>query len=174
MMDKSLAEIASGGISIRPADETDAGRLAELRYAFRLEMFDAVEPEAPFIERCQGWMQERLRNPSAWRCWVAETDSKLVGNIWAQLIEKIPNPCVEPECHAYITNFYVHDHYRRHGVGSQLLATALEWIHRHGVHAVILWPSEQTREFYSRNGFAVRDDLMEKLIANGRAESNTP
>jgi ribosomal protein S18 acetylase RimI-like enzyme len=49
----------------------------------------------------------------------------LVGNLWLQLIEKIPNPTTEPEQHAYVTNFYVTEAARGQGIGTMLLSAAL-------------------------------------------------
>jgi hypothetical protein len=32
------------------------------------------------------------------------------------------------------------------------------------VHAIILWPTERSRSLYERQGFAVRDDMMELIV----------
>ena len=88
-----------------------------------------------------------------------------MGHLWLQLIEKIPNPIVEPEQHAYITNFYVREEARGCGIGARLLEAALAWSKAQDVQAVILWPTEQSRSLYLRHGFAVRDDLLELLLA---------
>jgi GNAT superfamily N-acetyltransferase len=95
---------------------------------------------------------------------VAERERELVGNLWAQLIEKIPNPAVEPERHAYVTNFYVREGERGRGTGSLLLSAALDWCRESDVHAVILWPTERSRSLYLRHGFAVREDLLELIV----------
>ena len=108
-------------------------------------------------------MQEHLQS-EVWECWVAEVNQQLIGAIWVQLVEKIPNPRAEAEHHAYITNFYIEEEARGRGVGSQLLSAALDWCQTRDVHAVILWPTERSRSLYERFGFAVRDDLMELVI----------
>lgn len=151
-------------INIRLALASDAHALAHLRYNFRSSTGAVSEGEAEFVARCRLWMEERLREGFAWRCWMAERGQRLVGNLWAQLIEKIPNPAVEPECHAYITNFYVRESERGRGTGKLLLTAALDWCRESGVHAIILWPTERSRPLYLRHGFAVRDDLLELLI----------
>jgi GNAT superfamily N-acetyltransferase len=153
------------GVNIRLATEPDAHALAQLRYEFRSSVGLVSEWESEFVGRCRRWMSERLREGGAWRCWVAERESELVGNLWAQLIEKIPNPVAEPERHAYVTNFYVREGERGRGTGSLLLAAALDWCRSSGVHAVILWPTERSRALYLRHGFAVREDLLELIIA---------
>jgi len=159
-------------IVVRLASVGDAPSLAKLRYAFRSNtgIGPASEDEAGFIERCNVWMQERLREDGPWRCWIAEQERALVGNLWGQLIEKIPNPSPEPEYHAYLTNFYVSEGARGRGVGSRLLSAALDWCRASQVHAVILWPTERSRPLYLRHGFAVREDLLELLIAEKSEE----
>jgi GNAT superfamily N-acetyltransferase len=108
-------------------------------------------------------MEEHLKS-DAWHCWVAESNGLLIGALWLQLVEKIPNPRNEAEHHAYITNFYVQETARGAGIGSRLLREALDWCQAREVHAVILWPTERSRSLYERNGFAMRDDLMELII----------
>jgi|ERR1041384_242187 GNAT superfamily N-acetyltransferase len=151
--------------SVRRATVADAPMLARLRYAFRASVGVVSEGKAEFIERCRLWMAERVGADDRWRVWVAEQAGAPVGNLWLQLIEKIPNPTTEPEHHAYVTNFYVIEAARGQGIGSMLLSVALSWCETSGVHAVILWPTAQSRALYLRHGFAVREDLLELLIA---------
>lgn len=154
-------------VDIRRATPADAAMLGALRHDFRTRNIPGDEDRDEFIARCEAWMRERLGDDGLWRCWVAEQDGAAVGNIWLNLIEKIPNPAPETECHAYITNFYVLEEIRGQGLGSRLLETALEWCKERRVHAAILWPSDRSRPLYERNGFAVREDLLE-LIVTGK------
>ena len=149
--------------TIRVATPSDADALAQLRYALRASTGRATESKTEFIERCSAWMNKHLQS-DAWNCWVAELNGQLIGAVWLQLVEKIPNPRAEAEHHAYITNFYIEQEARGSGIGSQLLRTALEWCEGRDVHTVILWPTERSRSLYERHGFAVRDDLMELII----------
>jgi GNAT superfamily N-acetyltransferase len=151
-------------INVRLATASDAAALAQLRYALRSGNRAVSEDESEFVARCRLWMAERLGAGDAWRCWVAERGHELVGNIWTQLIEKIPNPSPEPERYAYITNFYVREGERGRGTGSRLLSVALEWCRASDTHAVILWPTERSRPLYLRHGFAVPEDLLELMI----------
>lgn len=136
-----------------------------LRYSFRSISDNDVESEATFLTRCSSWMSERLQQ-SNWRCWVVEQDSAILGALWLQLIEKIPNPTSEPEFHAYITNVFINEAARGAGLGSQLLTEALTFCKQQSVHAVILWPTEKSRTLYERHGFAIRPDLLELLISD--------
>ncbi|MEK6300566.1 MAG: GNAT family N-acetyltransferase [Acidobacteriota bacterium] len=164
MPNEALENQSSRKVAIRLATVSDALMLAKSRYAFRSSIGSAHEDEEEFVRRCAPWMQERLREGSPWKCWIGECDQMPAGHLWLQIIEKIPNPTIEPEYHAYLTNFYVHEEARGKGIGSMLLSAALAWSQTHDVHAVILWPTEQSRSLYLRHGFAVRDDLMELIV----------
>ena len=151
-------------VQVRLACEADALMLARLRYEFRSEFHDLIETEESFVERCAAWMQEHLSPESHWKCWIAEWQQVPVGNVWAQLVEKIPNPLAESEHYVYLTNFYVREEYRSKGVGSMLLSAALAWSRSKNAHTVILWPTERSKPFYSRNGFSQTDKLMQLVI----------
>jgi len=140
-----------------------------MRYVFRASLGDAVEDEASFVERVTSWMAQRLGEYGAWRCWVAVQDGAIAGHLWLQTIEKIPNPVVELERHAYITNVFVDEALRGSGVGQRLLDAALAFCREQGVDSAILWPTSRSRTLYARNGFAVRDDIMEANLDQGRA-----
>ena len=147
-------------IRIRVASESDALTLARLRYEFRSLFHQVREDEATFVERCTVWMRERLRSESLWKCWIAESQDTAVGDVWVQLVEKIPNPIEEPEYYIYLTNFYVREQHRSHGVGSMMLSEILDWGRSMNIKEIILWPTERSKTFYMRHGFATTEDLM--------------
>src|SRR4051794_4315262 len=114
-------------VEVRLATELDALMLARLRYEFRSSFHEVIEHDVSFVERCTVWMQERFRKDTQWKCWIAECGQTPVGNVWAQLVEKIPNPIAEPEQYVYVTNFYVRPEHRGNGIGSKLLSAVLAW-----------------------------------------------
>jgi len=163
--------------SLRLATAADAPALAALRHAFRAELAPPSEPREAFERRCAGWMAARLAAPSAWRCWVATGSpgeqqeapgDAILAMLWAQRIEKVPNPVDEPEMHLYVTSFYVAPAARGGGLGSRMLAAVLGWARAERVDAVLLWPSARSRSLYLRHGFAVRDDVLELRLGGGR------
>jgi GNAT superfamily N-acetyltransferase len=156
-------------VNIRLATLADALPLARLRYEFRAASGETLEREREFVSRCAEWMTERLKGGGAWRCWVAEDEAQLIGNVWLQLIEKIPNPAPEPERHAYLTNLFVREAARGRGVGSALLTAALACCAACGVHAIILWPTERSRPLYLRHGFSAPADMFASYIGGPKS-----
>ena len=148
-------------IEIRSATESDAATLARLRYELRSSSHEVIENEDAFLARCTAWMNERLQQGSYWQCWIAERQSIAVGAVWAQLIEKIPNPIAEPEHYVYLTNFYVREEYRDQGLGSRMLAAVLDWAKSKDAQMVILWPTDRSKPFYLRHGFTFAGDSMQ-------------
>jgi len=156
----------ASNITVRTASPSDANDLAKLRFALRAPAERVHEDDESFLMRCRVWMQARLHNDRRWKCWIAESEGMVVGNLWAQLIEQIPNPTSERECFIYFTNFYVLREFRGSGVGSSLFRAALNWSRNQSVHAGILWPTERSRTLYSRHGFTVGTNLMEMTFDN--------
>lgn len=148
---------------IRLATTDDLAELARLRHAFRSTLSAPNEDEVAFLARCTAWMSEHLGN-GHWYCWVAAGAAGLLGNVWLQLVEKIPTPTDEPEEHAYLTNFFVLKGARGSGIGSEMLSRLLEWSARREVHAVFLWPTTRTRGLYERHGFMADGDVMQILF----------
>jgi HPt (histidine-containing phosphotransfer) domain-containing protein/N-acetylglutamate synthase-like GNAT family acetyltransferase len=155
------------GLLLRAGRRDDAAALARLRWAFRCELARPAEAEEAFLARCTGWMAARLGEDLRWRCWVAEVAGEIVGNLWLERLEKMPNPIGEPELHAYVTNLYVVPSRRAAGIGGLLLEVALDFCRGAGVDVVLLWPSARSRSLYERHGFAVRDDVLELRPAGG-------
>ena len=147
-------------LTVRAAGVADAADLAELRYEFRAAERPAIEARDGFITRCAAWMRERLAPGSSWHCIVAERDGAMVGHVWLEVVDKVPNPGAgEPERHVYLTNLYVRPA-ARGGAGSALVESALAWCRERGADTVILWPSEKSRTLYARYGFAHSTDIL--------------
>jgi GNAT superfamily N-acetyltransferase len=151
-------------VQIRAAGPEDARVVAQMRFEFRGTRAGVIEEEAAFVERCAAWMRARLVGES-WSCWIAADGDTIIGHIWMYTLEKIPNPAVEPEHHAYITNFFVRESHRGAGIGTRLLETALDACRARAVDAVILWGTTQSRPLYLRHGFAVPERLLELEIS---------
>jgi len=145
--------------AIRRAAPADARRLAELRWEFRAGKDAPVEDRGAFIDRCAGWMSAELQE-RRWRAWVAERDGEIVGQVWLQVVSKVPNPNGERTRHGYISNVYVTPA-ARGGVGTRLLDAAIEWASQHQIDRVVLWPTARSRSMYVRRGFTPNGEVLE-------------
>ena len=154
--------------SVRRATPADAIILASLRYEFRSAIGEAIESPEEFVVRCEGWMRDRLSNDELWLAWIAETQdedgSLAIGAVWLQLIEKVPNPVIEKETHAYITNLFVLESGRDRGAGSTLLEAAIAECETRDVDTIVLWPTPRSRSLYERHGFATTNDVMARVL----------
>lgn len=149
-----------GEIRVRRATVADVSALATLRYEFRSQRKPPVEGAGEFIPRCIEWIRPRVGDETRWRVWILEHDGAIVGNIWLEIIEKLPNPNVERELHGYITNFYIRSEYRNTGAGSRVLDAVLAECKRLDVDSVFLWPSERSRPLYERHGFVTPSTML--------------
>lgn len=153
---------------IRPATPADAQALARMRFRFRAELAPPAEAEAAFVARAAPWIAARLGR-EGWRAWVAaDASGAIVGNLFMQLVEKLPNPAVEAETIAYLTNFFIVPERRRGGLGARMLRIALAACPPDQVDMVVLWPSPGSVTLYRRAGFAPPATMLE-LPLRGRA-----
>lgn len=154
--------------SVRRATPADAVVLAALRYEFRSAIGEAIESPEEFVARCEGWMRDRLSNDELWLAWIAETrdegGSLAIGAVWLQLIEKVPNPVIEKETHAYITNLFVLESGRGNGAGSSLLEAAIAECEARDVDTIVLWPTPRSRSLYHRHGFSTTNEVMARVL----------
>jgi GNAT superfamily N-acetyltransferase len=145
---------------VRRATPDDAATLARFRFAFRSKRHPVSEGEDDFLARCTPWMRARLGADSRWRVWLLEQAGTPIGNIWLQMIEKIPNPGAESELYGYISNFFVQPAHRNSGAGTMLLDAAIAECRRLHTGMVFLWPSDESRPLYLRNGFGAADAML--------------
>jgi GNAT superfamily N-acetyltransferase len=134
--------------------------MAVMRYDFRTELAPPAESRPEFIERATTWFARRLEVGS-WTGWLALEREQPVGLVLVQLVEKVPNPVVEPESLGYVSSLYVRPERRDHGFGGALLRTAVDFCRDHGVDTVVLWPSPRSVPLYERHGFRHQGDVME-------------
>lgn len=152
----------TGGLvtQLRRAGRSDARVMAMMRYAFRTELAAPAESEQQFVERATAWLADRLALGS-WTGWLALEREEPVGLVLMHLVEKVPNPVVEPESLGYVSSLYVRPRCRDRGIGDVLLRTAVDFCRDHGVDTVVLWPSPLSVSLYQRHGFRRQGDVME-------------
>jgi GNAT superfamily N-acetyltransferase len=147
--------------TIRLSARPDIDALVEMRRDFTFEYPEANEDlsRVGFEADCAAFLEEAISS-GRWQIWVAELDGRIVSHIFVALIDKVPRPAGENTKIAYLTNVYTRPDYRGRGIGAQLIKRAQQAARDAGVELMIVWPSDETVEFYKREGFADPDEPL--------------
>lgn len=148
-------------MNIRKATTEDIDALILMRWEYTLEHQPGMSDDFElFATECRVFLEEAIRG-ERWHIWVAELGGVIASHVYVQLVDKVPRPGRISYPFAYMTNVYTDPDYRSQGIGSQLLYTIREWSAANHLEFIIVWPSEESREFYARNGYTLCHDPME-------------
>jgi GNAT superfamily N-acetyltransferase len=149
-------------MNIRLAEAKDIKQLIKMRWDFTIE-YDESKRNASFNDfekECQSFLENAI-NCGQWFIWVAEENEKVVSHIYIELIQKVPRPGRITYPFAYMTNVYTVPEYRNMGVGSKILKTIDKWIKENNYEFVIVWPSDESINYYKKNGYVHCKEPME-------------
>ncbi|GAA0349522.1 GNAT family N-acetyltransferase [Bacillus horti] len=153
-------------IKVRLAKKEDVDQLVKMRWDFTNEHrqipVEDKEYDA-FYDECKSFLLEAIHN-GRWFIWVAETEEQIVSHIYIELINKVPRPGRKTNPFTYMTNVYTLPEYRGKGIGSQLLQEIESWSKDNEYKFIIVWPSDESIDFYKRNGYKLCNDPMELVI----------
>jgi GNAT superfamily N-acetyltransferase len=156
---------------IRQATLSDANELAQLRWAFSSPTQQTAQPLDEFRGPFTEYIAEALAE--GWVIWVAESAGHIVGNMYVQLVDKLPRPGRFGHRWGYVTNVYVIPEMRNTGLGAELMEHVQAWAREADLEFLLLWPSERAVPFYQRTGFALEQDaLIWELPARGNRQSH--
>ena len=91
------------------------------------------------------------------RIWLAEVNHELVGSI--AIVGR-------SQRQAQLRWFFVHPHYRGHGIGRKLIAKAIQFSKRAGYKTVYLWTTSQletARHLYLDSGFKKTEEKEHRI-----------
>ena len=143
---------------IRQGTLADADRLARLRWDFSSVAQQAAQPFDAFQEPFAAYLAEAVA--SGLIIWVVESADRLLGNIYVQLVRKLPRPDRFGRHWGYVTNVYIIPEMRDSGIGAALMARVQQWASDEHLEFLILWPSERSIPFYQRTGFVLDQDAL--------------
>ena len=148
-------------VTIRPATVSDVPELAELRKAFTFEdPVQAVELRDDFEDAFTEIVGAGITG-GRWMVWVAEADGAIVSHAFVGLVDKIPRPIRQDRWLGYVTNVYTRPEHRGRGIGAALLDRVTAWAAEENVELLVVWPSEESVDFYEQAGFSSgRDPLV--------------
>lgn len=151
-------------MQLRLAERKDVNQLVEMRWNFTLEdneMKVSIKKDyKSFRLEFQAFLENAWKSET-WFIWVAEEEAKIISHIYIQLIPKVPRPGRITYPFAYLTNVYTMKNYRNQGIGSKLISTVNEWAKNNNYEFIIVWPSEESVEFYKRNGYVPCKEPLE-------------
>lgn len=147
----------------RTATESDFPQLAEMRWDFRQESGEeiAVIEKAEFIEKCLEFLQSEVEN---YTYWIAENDGEIISHIFVCRIKLVPRPCRLEDSFAYLTNTYTKPAFRGKGIGGELLQQVIDWAKDEDFELLLVYPSEETINFYGRLGFENDREVLKLVL----------
>lgn len=151
-------------MNIRLAEENDIEQLIKMRWDFTIEHDETNKivqtSYEEFEQECHIFLKEAISGNN-WFIWVAEEDGVIASQIYIELIQKVPRPGRVTYPFAYMTNVYTTPEFRNKGIGSLLLTKIHEWIKENRYEFVIVWPSDDSINYYRKNGYAHCSEPME-------------
>jgi GNAT superfamily N-acetyltransferase len=84
-----------------------------------------------------------------------------LSHIYIELIDKVPRPGRITYPFAYMTNVYTTPEFRNRDIGSKVLKRVNNWIKENNYEFVIVWPSDESIQFYQKNGYVHCTEPME-------------
>lgn len=147
---------------VRLASKADDKRLARMRWDFHIEHDEPLSQTfEEFLDDFQSFFDEAVAS-GKWFVWVAEADEEIVSHIFVYVVPKVPRPSKTSNSWGYVTNVYTTPPYRGLGVGSELLNHVFTWGESQGLELLIVWPSDDSVEFYRRAGFHPTAEIHER------------
>ena len=139
---------------IRLARHEDIQELVEMRRDFTFEDFEsgAAITRPGYEDDCRTFLSDAITS-GRWHIWLAEVGGRIVSHAFVALIEKVPRPVRQNARIAYLTNVYTRPDSRGQGIGAQIIRCAQESAREADVELIIVWPSDESIEFYKREGF---------------------
>jgi GNAT superfamily N-acetyltransferase len=143
----------------RLAAVEDIPALAEMRWERDPSQSTSIN-KAEFMQVCQRFLEEAFAS-ERWYIWVAAEGDELISHIYVQFIEKVPRLASFHPCFGYVTNVFTRPAWRGQGVGGKLMETVISWTREEGLEMLVVWPSQESIEFYQRSGFTNQTEMME-------------
>ncbi len=158
-----MSELKSNAIVIRQATEGDGAALARLRWDFSPdEVQTGLYRFEDFRDEFEQFFVSALKSDH-WQFWVAESQDKIVGNVYLELVRKVPRPGRKKHW-GYITNVYVEPELRNQGIGHALIEAIINSAKENNLEFLVLWPSKESIDFYKSFGFQSAQEAMQLYL----------
>lgn len=148
-------------MNISLAQKKDIAQLIQMRWDFTIEHNEKAADHnlEEFQMECRQFLEQAIESNS-WVIWIAEINEQVVSHIYMELIHKVPRPGRITHPFVYMTNVYTIPAERNKGIGSNLLTVVNKWVESNEYEFVIVWPSDDSIEFYKRKGYISCNEAM--------------
>jgi GNAT superfamily N-acetyltransferase len=146
-------------IIFRPATTKDFEQIGDLRWRLKTEDANDSDPVAreAFIT---AFVKDQTES-TAFLHWVAEANGGLIAVMSLARVPKLLATDQRPSAFGYLTNCYTLPSFRGSGVGRHLLGIITDWARQQEFELLLVWPSDESYDFYGRGGFKnLRDPLV--------------
>jgi GNAT superfamily N-acetyltransferase len=138
-------------VVVRVADAGDVGAVASLR-----SLWGPGAGQDPDLERrMAAWLAAEGDRRTTWLATLADEP---VGMASVFEYRRMPRAGRPDSRWGYVSNMFVHEDVRNHGIGSALLTAIVAAADERGYARLVLSPSARALPFYRRAGFIVPDD----------------
>lgn len=142
--------------TIRLAKLADVDQLVALRSDFTFEDVERRVPRVGYEAECRTFLVDAISS-GRWQIWVAELEGQVVSHAFVALVDKVPRPIRDHTRIAYLTNVYTRPDFRGGGIGAAVVAMAQDAAREADVELMLVWPSDESADFYEREGFESAD-----------------
>jgi GNAT superfamily N-acetyltransferase len=152
-------------IIFRAATTRDLQQIGDLRWRLKTEDANDSSPLArdTFIT---AFVKDQTQS-TAFLHWVAEANGGLIAVMSLARVPKLLAPHQHPSVFGYLTNCYTLPSFRGCGVGKHLLGIIIDWARQQDFELLLVWPSDESYDFYGRCGFKDLRDPLVLPLENG-------
>lgn len=102
-----------------------------------------------------------MKTQKNYTVFIAEENEIIISSMFVSIIPKVPKPNNKSKSIAYLTNVFTLKEYRNKGIGTKLLQYIKNYLKECACELVIVWPSDNSVEWYKRNGFCSENEVFE-------------
>lgn len=156
-------------MELRMAQEKDYMQIAEMKW-LHCEEDDADYnttnlygiDKRKFLEE----FIEFLNEHKEYKVFVASDNNVVISSMFVYVIPKTPKSNRKQKYISYLTNVYTLQEYRNQKIGTELLTYIKEYLAEEDCELIFVWPSENSVNWYSRNGFKQENEIFQCFLKN--------
>ncbi|WP_282942743.1 GNAT family N-acetyltransferase [Paenibacillus sp. RC67] len=151
-------------MNIRKAYLDDVPQLISMRWQFTLEHEDVQSHVYEEFKEIYGEFLKSALNDPRWTIWLSERDGEIRSQVFIQQVDVVPRPGKKLSPLGYVTNVYTLPEHRNKGICGEILDKAKLNAKEENLELLIVWPSNESVNFYRRHGFTQNSENMVAVL----------